>query len=58
MGYFLVAKEALWLRSLLYKLGYNSTDGLLITLYDNNQPAISLIKNAEHHHQTKHIDIH
>lgn len=58
IGYSLAAKEALWLRQLLQELDYISSNALLVTLYGDNQLAISLTKNAEHHARTKHIAIH
>lgn len=57
IGYSLAAKEAIWLRSLLLQLASSSVDVQKFTLYGDNLPTISLTKNVEHHHCTKHIDI-
>jgi len=50
------AKEALWLRSLLFQLFdivLNST-----TLFSDNQSAIELMKDHQYYAQMKHINIH
>ena len=50
------AKEALWLRSLISQLF-----GVTLpptTLFSDNQSAIALTKEHQHHAHTKHIDIH
>jgi Reverse transcriptase (RNA-dependent DNA polymerase) len=48
-------KEVLWLRALMKDLGYNSASPT--KLWCDNQGAIRLAKNPEHHERTKHIDI-
>ena len=48
-------KEALWLRSALRELGLLKDGPTLI--HGDNQGAIALGKNPEHHQRTKHIDI-
>jgi transposase InsO family protein len=48
-------KEALWWRSTIQGLGYSIDRPT--TLYCDNQGAIALAKNPEHHSRTKHIDI-
>ena len=48
-------QEAIWLRRLLDDLGMNTQSPT--TLFEDNQGAIDLSKNAKHHDCTKHIDI-
>src|SRR3954463_7344061 len=48
-------KEAIWLRSLMNKLGYDQSTPTLI--YEDNQSCIALAKNPIHHARIKHIDI-
>lgn len=48
-------KEALWLRSILHEMSLLPPGPTLI--YGDNQGAIALGKNPEHHQRTKHIDI-
>jgi len=48
-------KEAIWLRRLMKDLG-KLTDAST-TIYEDNQGAIELAKNAKYHSRTKHIDI-
>jgi transposase InsO family protein len=48
-------KEALWWRSTIQGLGYSIDQPT--PLYCDNQGAIALAKNPEHHNRTKHIDI-
>lgn len=48
-------KEAIWVRRLLQDLG--ELENGPTTLCVDNQSAIRLVKNAEHHKRTKHIDI-
>lgn len=57
IGYTLASKEAIWLRTLLHQLGYESSNVQKVTLYGDNMPAISLTINPEHHNRTKHIAI-
>jgi hypothetical protein len=47
------AKEALWWRSQLRGLGYDTSRAT--TLYSDSQGSISLSKNPDHHANTKHI---
>ena len=49
-------KEAIWLRSFLSELGQLRLPYTVPLLIDN-QSAIALIKNPEHHEQTKHIAV-
>ena len=49
-------KEAIWLHGLLVELGRISA-GYSIPLLIDNQSAIALFKNPEHHERTKHIAI-
>ncbi|CAD7077956.1 unnamed protein product [Hermetia illucens] len=49
------AKEAIWLRKLLNDLGCLPKTSTVLRV--DNQSAIRLIKNAEFHKRTKHIDI-
>ena len=48
------AKEAVYLRELLRELGFGGKQPM--KLYCDNQGAIDLAYNPEHHQKTKHID--
>lgn len=48
-------QEAVWLRSLMGDLGRRLDAPTII--YEDNQGAIELAKNAKYHNRTKHIDI-
>ena len=48
-------QEAVWLRSLMGDLGRQMDAP--INVYEDNQGAIELAKNAKYHNRTKHIDI-
>src|SRR5579864_7908671 len=48
-------KELIWLHRFLREIGYNIDDQNI--MYCDNQSAISLAHNSEHHARTKHIDI-
>lgn len=47
-------KEALWLKGMISELQGKSRD---VTVYEDNQSAIYLIKNPSFHERTKHIDV-
>lgn len=49
-------KECIWLGRILAEIEFRH-DEKLITLHVDNQSAIRLIKNPEHHSRTKHIDV-
>ncbi|KAK3749555.1 hypothetical protein QZH41_007287 [Actinostola sp. cb2023] len=49
-------QEAIWLRRLMKDLG-GRVDTSATTIYEDNQGAIELAKNAKYHNRTKHIDI-
>jgi hypothetical protein len=49
------AKEALWLRSLVFQLF--GTPLTTTTLFSDNQSAIALAKEHQYHARTKHIDV-
>ena len=51
----LAAQETIWLRNLLTSIGYKQLHPT--TIYEDNQGAIALSKNAKSHPRTKHIDI-
>jgi hypothetical protein len=51
------AKEALWICRLLQELHYEGNDLETVTIYADNQGAIALAKNPEHHARSKHIDV-
>ena len=51
----LAAQEAIWLRRLLFDVGYEMDSPT--TLYEDNQGAIELPKNPKSHNRTQHIDI-
>ena len=48
-------QEILWLRNLFSELGYKTKDAS--TLYIDNQSAVSVAKNPEHHGRIKHLDL-
>ena len=48
-------REVLWLRNLLSELGFEPTTSS--TLRIDNQSAISVAKNPEHHGRMKHLDL-
>ena len=48
-------KEIFWLRNLLSELGYKFTGPSLLSM--DNQSAISVAKNPEHHGRMKHLDL-
>lgn len=48
------AKEAVWLRQFLTEL---NIDCNAFTIFVDNQAAIQLASNAEHHKRSKHIDV-
>jgi hypothetical protein len=48
-------KELIWLHRFLKEIGYDVNDQN--TIYCDNQSAIALAHNPEHHARTKHIDI-
>jgi hypothetical protein len=50
------AKEALWLRSLIFQLF--STSLPTTTLFSDNQSAMALTKEHQYHAHTKHINVH
>jgi hypothetical protein len=49
------AQEILWLRNLFTELGYKFNSPS--TLYIDNQSALSVAKNPEHHGRMKHLDL-
>ena len=48
-------QEAVWLRRLLSEIGYLTNTPT--TVFEDNQGAIELSKNARFHNRTKHIDV-
>lgn len=48
-------KEALWFRTFLTELGYNMSGPTIIHV--DNQSALAVAENPEHHSRMKHIDI-
>ncbi len=48
-------QEAMWLRQLISELRSEPTEATVI--YEDNQSAISMSKNAQFHGRAKHIDI-
>jgi hypothetical protein len=50
-----VAKEALWLRSLIFQIF--SITFPATTLFSDNQSTIVLMKDHQYHARTKHIDV-
>lgn len=53
------AKQGIWLRNLLYEIGYENylPEPGKIRLLGDNQSALSLVSNPENHQRTKHIDV-
>ena len=49
------SKEMLWMRQFMGELGYSPTS--TPTLLMDNQSAISVSKNPEHHGRMKHLDL-
>ena len=49
------AQESIWLRRLISELG--SPLKTAITIYEDNQSAIAMIKNSQFHGRAKYIDI-
>ena len=49
------AQEALWLRQLMKDVGFGVTAPTVI--FEDNNGAIDLSRNAKYHNRTKHIDI-
>jgi hypothetical protein len=54
-GHDAATKEAIWWRSFLKGLGYDTSRPTV--LYSDNQGSIALAHNPDHHARTKHIDI-
>ena len=50
------AQEAMWLRQLTAEMGID-TPAKAVTIFEDNQSAISMTKNPEFHGRTKHISI-
>ena len=48
-------QEVIWLRSFLSELGYNMTAPSVLNV--DNQSAIAVAKNPEHHGRMKHLDL-
>ena len=48
------AREAMWLRELLCEIGRPQK---AITIHEDNQGAIAVSKNPEHHSRMKHVDV-
>ena len=48
-------QEAIWMRKLLSDIGCKSEEPT--TMYEDNQGAIEISKNAKFHNRTKHIDV-
>ena len=51
----LASQEALWLRQLMKDVGFGVTGSTVI--FEDNNGAIDLSRNAKYHNRTKHIDI-
>lgn len=49
------AQEAIWLRHLMSTVGFETKSPTVI--FEDNNSAIDLTKNAKYHNRTKHIDI-
>ena len=55
MALSLATQEAIWLKRLVTDLGFKMTKP--IAIFEDNNGAIELSKNAKYHSRTKHIDI-
>lgn len=53
----LASKEGIWLRRFLLEVDYSAADVQTLTIFGDNQPAIALTLNYDHHFRTKHIDV-
>ena len=51
----IASQEAIWLRQLMNDIAHKITSPTII--YEDNNGAIELSKNAKYHNRTKHIDI-
>ncbi len=49
------SQEATWLWSLISELKFESSEATV--LYEDNQAAICMARNGQHHGRAKHIDI-
>jgi len=49
-------KEIAWMRNILSKFGYDAQQDSILKM--DNQSAISVSKNPEHHGRMKHLDLH
>ncbi len=50
------SQEILWLRNLFEEFGYKHTGPS--TLHIDNQSALSVMRNPDHHGHVKHLDLH
>ena len=50
-------KEAIWLRALLDQIRPTNSAPQTVIIFGDNQGAIALAKNPQHHGRVKHIDI-
>ena len=55
MSLSLAAQEAVWRRQLLVDVGYDLC--FVPIIFEDNQGAMELTKNAKFHNRTKHVDI-
>ena len=51
----LAGQEIIWLQNFFYELGYSVEKPS--TLYMDNQSAVAVAKNPEHHGRLKHLDL-
>ena len=51
------SQEAIWLRRLIQSLGFDMGQDQPTTIYEDNNGAIELTRNAKHHNRNKHIEI-
>jgi len=49
------SQEAMWLRQLISELKFKPTEATIV--YEDNQAAIRMARNGQHHGRSKHIDI-
>jgi hypothetical protein len=51
------AKEATWIRTFLFELGFGPVENVATRIYSDNQGCIALSKKPTYHSRTKHIDV-
>ena len=52
----MAVQEIMWIKDFLNHIGHTRLKA--VTIYEDNQSTIDLMKNSEVHNHSKHIDIH